>query len=167
MATQVLSMHDLFLDELRDLYDAEKQIVKALPKMAEAAQAPKLKSGFERHLKQTTTHVTRLEQIFETLGEKPTGEKCDAMQGLLKEGEKVIHNTDEGSVRDAGLIAAAQRVEHYEMAAYGSARTFAQILGQTDAASLLEETLQEEKDTDQKLTEIAQKIVNEKALRAG
>jgi ferritin-like metal-binding protein YciE len=167
MASEVLTMNDLFLDELRDLYDAEKQIMKALPKMAEAAHATKLKSGFEMHLRQTNNHVSRLEQIFDKLGEKPTGEKCDGMQGLLKEGEKFIGNTDAGPVRDAGLIAAAQRVEHYEMAAYGSVKSFAKILGQKDAAALLEQTLQEEKDTDQKLTELAEGIVNEKALRAG
>jgi ferritin-like metal-binding protein YciE len=167
MASDVLTMDDLFIDEIRDLYDAEKQLVKALPKMAKAARSQELKSAFEEHLAQTQNHVTRLDRIFDTLGEKAGGEKCDAMVGLIKEGEKMIDNTDTGYVRDAGLIAAAQRVEHYEIAGYGSARTFARLLGHNDAAALLQETLQEEKLTDSKLTELAEGMINERAMTAG
>ena len=125
MASEILTMEDLFLDEIRDLYDAEQQILKALPKMIKAAESPDLKAAFEGHLAQTQNQASRLEQIFNTFGEKSGGEKCDAMQGLLKEGDKLVDHTDAGAVRDAGLIAAAQRVEHYEMAGYGSARRFA------------------------------------------
>lgn len=167
MASEILTMEDLFLDEIRDLYDAEQQIITALPKMMKAAESQDLKDAFEEHLAQTQIQASRLEQIFNTMGEKSGGEKCDAMQGLIKEGEKLIDNTDAGPVRDAGLIAAAQRVEHYEMAGYGSARTFAQLLGHSDAASLLEETLDEEKETDEKLTDIAESMVNERAVGAG
>lgn len=163
---EVLTMNDLYLDEIRDLYDAEKQITKALPKMIKAAHSQKLKDVFTSHLTETENQVARLEKIFHAIGEKPTGEKCDAMQGLLKEGEKMIDNTNEGEVRDAGLIAAAQRVEHYEMAAYGSAREFADILGMHDAVSLLEQTLQEEKNADAKLNDVALSSVNPQAASA-
>ncbi len=163
---EVLTMTDLFMDEIRDLYDGEKQIIKALPKMVKAAHSPQLKDAFTSHLLETENQVSRLEQIFNSLQEKASGEKCDAMQGLLKEGEKMIDNTNEGVVRDAGLIAAAQRVEHYEMAAYGSAREFADILGMKDAVALLERTLQEEKNADAKLNDIALSSVNERAAGA-
>ncbi len=164
MATEILTMEDLFLDEIRDLYDAEQQIIKALPKMMKASESPDLKEAFEEHLAQTQVQASRLEQIFNTLGEKSGGEKCDAMHGLLKEGDKLVDHTDAGAVRDAGLIAAAQRVEHYEMAGYGSARSFAQMLGHDDAAALLEETLEEEKETDEKLTDLAETMVNQRAM---
>lgn len=162
--SDVLTMNDLFVDEIRDLYDAEKQMIKALPKMVKAASNQELKDAFADHLEETHNQVARLEKIFNSLGEKAGGEKCDAMQGLAKEGEKMIENTDIGDVRDAGLIAAAQRVEHYEMAGYGSARTFAQLLGLNDAAALLEQTLQEEKHADAKLTSLAEGMINERAL---
>lgn len=160
------SMNDLYLDELRDLYDGEKQIIKALPKMMTAAYSPILKKAFQDHLIETENQVSRLDQIFSALGEKSSGETCDAMKGLLKEGEKMIENTDEGEVRDAGLIAAAQRVEHYEMAAYGSAREFADVLAYRTAVSLLDQTLEEEKSADAKLNQIAINLVNERALSA-
>jgi ferritin-like metal-binding protein YciE len=166
MASDVLTMNDLLMEQLRDLHDAEQQITKALPKMIKAAHSADLKNAFDEHLQQTENHVSRLEQIFNRLGEKSSGEKCDAMQGLIKEGEKMIDNTDEGEVRDAGLIAAAQRVEHYEMSAYGSARTFAQILGHRDAASLLDQTLEEEKEADAKLNRLATSKINREALGA-
>jgi len=164
--SDVLTMNDLLVTELRDLYDAEKQIIKALPKMAKAARSEELKSAFIDHLSDTENQISRLEQIFNTLGEKSGGEKCDAMHGLLKEGDKMIDQTDEGYVRDAGLIAAAQRVEHYEMAGYGSARTFAQLLGFNDMAALLEQTLGEEKETDALLTDLAEGMINARAANA-
>lgn len=167
MATEIMTMEDLFLDEIRDLYDAEQQIIKALPKLMKAAESPDLKAAFEEHLAQTQNQASRLEQIFNSLGEKSGGEKCDAMQGLAKEADKLVDHTDAGAVRDAGLIAAAQRVEHYEMAGYGSARTFAQLLGHDDAAALLEETLEEEKEADEKLTDLAETMVNQKAISGG
>jgi len=164
MAKDVKTMEDLFLEEIRDLLDAEKQITKALPKMAKAATSQELADGFDEHLEQTRGHIERLEQIFSEMGAKSGGVKCAGMEGLLKEGEEMISLTAAGSVRDAGLIAAAQRVEHYEMAGYGAARTFAQLLGRDEAAELLQETLDEEKETDEKLTEIAESMVNERAL---
>lgn len=153
------ALKELYVDELRDIYDAEEQLTKALPKMAKAATSDELRSGFEEHLEQTKGHVQRLEQIFENLGEKPKGKKCKGMQGLIAEGKEMMEDEDlEGEVLDAGLISAAQRVEHYEIAAYGCVRTYANLLGDTDAASLLEETLEEEKETDQKLTELSETI---------
>jgi ferritin-like metal-binding protein YciE len=156
-------MEDLFLEEIRDLYDAEKQLVKALPKMAKASTSEELRSAFNEHLEQTRGHVDRLDRIFTAIGAKSGGVKCAAMDGLVKEGEEMVSMTDEGMVRDAGLIAAAQRVEHYELAGYGSARTFAQHLGRNEAVQLLQETLDEEKETDERLTEIAESMVNERA----
>ncbi len=167
MAKDVMSMADLFLEEIRDLYDAEKQITKALPKMAKATTSEELQSAFTEHLEQTRGHVDRLEKIFAELGEKPGGVKCKGMQGLLEEGDEMVSMTDSGLVRDAGLIAAAQRVEHYEMAGYGSARTFAQLLGHDEASNLLEQTLDEEKETDERLTEIAESMVNQQAVSEG
>ncbi len=151
-------LRELYIDELRDVYDAESQLVKALPDMAEAATSEQLRSGFEQHLEQTRVHVQRIEQIFNELGMKVKGTKCKGMQGLVNEGKKMIKEDFEGEVKDAGLISAAQRVEHYEIAAYGTLRTYANILGEQEAAALLEETLQEEKQTDQKLTELAESI---------
>lgn len=160
------TMEDLYVDELKDLYSAETQIVKALPKMAKAASSPKLRQGFEEHLKQTEGHVQRLEQIFEKLGKSPRGKACKGMQGLLEEGEELIEEEGASEVKDAGLIAAAQRVEHYEIAAYGSVRTFAQELGDNEAVSLLQQTLDEEAATDEKLTKLATSSINEKATAA-
>jgi ferritin-like metal-binding protein YciE len=153
------ALKELYVDELRDIYSAENQMTKALPKMAKAAASDELRAGFEEHLEQTKGHVQRLEQIFTKLGEKPTGKKCKGMEGLVEEGKEMIEEEDlEDEARDAGLISAAQRVEHYEIAAYGCVRTYANLLGETEAAGLLEETLQEEKETDKKLTKLAEKI---------
>jgi ferritin-like metal-binding protein YciE len=152
---KVSSLKELFVEELKDVYDAENQIVKALPKMAKATSTPELRKAFEEHLEQTKGHVRRLEQIFEGLGEQAKAKKCDGLRGIIEEGEDVISDGEEGPVRDAGLIAGAQRVEHYEMAAYGSLKTWAGQLGDQRAASLLEETLNEEKEADQLLTRIA------------
>ena len=153
----------LYVDELRDIYDAEKQLIKALPEMAEAATSRELRSGFEKHLEQTKEHAKRLEQIFGELGEKPAGKKCKAMQGLVAEGSEMIEEDFEGEVKDAGLISAAQRVEHYEIAAYGTVRNFATVLGEQNAVSLLEKTLNEEKETDEALTELSDGINAEAA----
>ncbi len=151
------ALKELYIDELRDIYNAENQLTKALPKMAKASTSKELQSGFEEHLEQTKGHVARLEQIFKELGEKPTGKKCKGMEGLVEEGKEMI-DEQEGETLDAGLISAAQRVEHYEIAAYGCVRTYANLLGEDDAAELLEQTLKEEKETDQKLTKLAEKI---------
>lgn len=151
------ALKELYIDELRDLYNAENQLTKALPKMAKAATSDELRAGFEEHLEQTKGHVERLDDIFKELGEKPTGKRCKGMEGLVEEGEEMIEE-QEGDALDAGLISAAQRVEHYEIAAYGSVRTYANLLGEEDAAELLEQTLTEEKQTDQKLTKLAEKI---------
>jgi ferritin-like metal-binding protein YciE len=152
------ALRDLYIDELRDIYSAETQLVKALPKMAKAATSDELRSGFEEHLEQTRGHVSRLEQIFEDLDEKPSGKKCAGMEGLVKEGGEMIKNEFEGEVKDAGLIGAAQRVEHYEIAAYGTVRAFAELLGDRNAVDLLSQTLEEEKETDKKLTQLASEI---------
>jgi ferritin-like metal-binding protein YciE len=156
MAKQALK--ELYIDELRDLYDAENRLVKALPEMAKNAESDELRAGFEEHLEQTKGHVDRLRQIFESLGEKPTGKKCAAMVGLIQEGEELMDEDFEGGVKDAALISAAQRVEHYEIAAYGCLKTWAGLLGETEAQSLLEQTLNEEKATDEKLTELSEEI---------
>jgi ferritin-like metal-binding protein YciE len=156
---------DLFLAELRDLYSAENQLVDALPKMADAASSTELKQAFTHHLEETNKHVGRLDEVFTKLKEDPKGETCEAMKGLVKEGEEFIHAKGEPEVRDAGLIGAAQRVEHYEMAGYGTARTLAQRLGFQDIAKLLETTLNEEKAADQKLTSVAEGNVNQTATR--
>jgi ferritin-like metal-binding protein YciE len=163
---KIESMEDLFLEQVEDLYDAERRLVKALPKMAEASSSQTLRQAFESHLLETEGHVRRLESIFRTLGKDPKAETCAAMKGLVSEGEDVVSNIDESPLRDAGLIAAANRVEHYEIAAYGSARTFAETLGLREAASLLQQTLQEEKLADQKLTQIAESMINDEALRS-
>lgn len=152
------SMRELYIDELRDLYNAETQIVKALPKMAKAASNDQLREAFEEHLRETSEQVSRLEQIFEMLGEKPTGKKCLGMEGLVKEAAETMRESYDDPVMDAALIGAAQRVEHYEIAGYGTVREFAQLLGEEDHLSLLEETLNEEKQADEKLTQLAQEI---------
>jgi ferritin-like metal-binding protein YciE len=160
------SLRELFLDELKDLYDAEKQLLKALPKMAKASSAPELRSAFEEHLEITRGQVDRMEQVFELLGEAARGKKCKAMQGLVEEGSELIEEKKDAdpSVLDAGLIAAAQRVEHYEMAGYGCVRTFAKLLGEDKVANLLQATLDEEGEADQKLTELAETVINIEAL---
>jgi len=152
------TLRDLYIEQLRDLYDAENQLVKALPKMAKGANSDELRQGFEEHLEQTRQHVQRLETIFEQLGEKPKGEKCKGMEGLVKEGSEVLDEEMNEDVKDAAIIAAAQRVEHYEIPGYGSVRTYANLLGETEAEELLEQTLTEEKETDAKLTELAENI---------
>jgi ferritin-like metal-binding protein YciE len=161
MASKTLK--DLFVDQLQDAYSAETQIAKALPKMAKAATAPDLKAGFEQHLKETETQIQRLEQVCQQLGCKTGSNTCEATKGLVEEGEEIMALGLEPDALDAGLIAAAQKVEHYEIALYGSLCTFAKQLGFADAARILHETLEEEKRTDQKLTMIAERGVNQKA----
>jgi len=152
------SLRDLYIEELKDLYSAENQLLKALPKMAKAATAKSLKNGFEKHLKETRTHVERLKKVFAGLKTSPGNKTCKAMQGLIEEGDHVIGEDAEPEVRDAALIAAAQRVEHYEMAGYGCVRTYAKLLGYKQAEKDLQKTLDEEGATDKKLTELAQRI---------
>ena len=153
------TLEDLLHHELKDLYSAENQLVKALPKMAKAATNEELKAGFEEHLEQTKGHVQRLEKIGETLGIKLGGHKCKAMEGLIEEGAEMIDEDAEDSVRDAGLIGSAQRVEHYEIAGYGTTRALAARLGHDDIVGLLSQTLEEEKETDAKLTSLAESAV--------
>jgi ferritin-like metal-binding protein YciE len=160
------SLKKLYVDELKDLYSAENQLVKALPKMAKAASSDELRTGFEKHLEQTKGHVQRLEEIFESLDESLKGKKCVGMEGLVKEGSEVMEGGFEDAVLDAGLIGAARRVEHYEMAAYGAVCEIAKVLGQTKHASLLEKTLAEEKQTDEKLADLA-KDINTQANQEG
>jgi len=152
------AFRELFVEELRDLYDAENRLVKAIPKMAKAVNSAELRSGFEHHLQQTKGHVDRLKQILGSLDEKPTGNKCAAMVGILQEGDDLMAEDFDSNVRDAALISAAQRVEHYEIAAYGCVRAWAEILGEDEAAELLDKTLTEEKETDAKLTKIASTV---------
>ena len=161
--SKVNSLKELFVEELKDIYDAENQIVKALPKMVKATSTPELRQAFSEHLEKTKGHVQRLEQVFSQLGEEPKAKKCDGIRGIIEEGEDVIREGSEGPVRDAGLIAGAQRVEHYEMAVYGSLKTWAGQLGQSEAATLLEETLNEEKEADHTLTQIAASGVDTEA----
>ena len=151
-------LRELYIEELRDLYNAESQLVKALPKMAKAASSDELRRGFEEHLEQTKGHVQRLEQIFQALDENPKGKKCKGMEGLLEEGSEVMQEDFEGALMDAAIIGAAQRVEHYEIAAYGTICAFAEELGESEQNSLLNQTLQEEKEADEKLTQLAQQI---------
>ena len=158
------TLQDLFLDTLKDIYFAEKKILTALPKMAKAATSPTLKSAFESHLKQTEEHIKRLEQVFEGLGKKPTRKTCAAMKGLVEEGSEVIEEEMDPEVKDAALIGAAQRVEHYEMAGYGTVRTFAHLLGHHDLEAILQSTLEEEAAADEKLTSVASKL-NVKAMQ--
>jgi ferritin-like metal-binding protein YciE len=159
-------LKELYIDELRDLYNAENQLVKALPKLAKAASSDDLRLGFEEHLEQTKNHVQRLEKIFQALGESPKGKKCKGMEGLIEEGSEAMGEDYEGSILDAALIGAAQRVEHYEIAGYGTVRSMAETLGEGNHASLLEATLEEEKETDEKLTELAGQI-NAQANESG
>jgi ferritin-like metal-binding protein YciE len=158
------SFEDLFIDQLRDLYSAENQILKALPKMVKGAHATELQQAFEEHFNQTQAHAERLQQILKKLGAKTRGKKCKAMAGLLEEGEDILKaDAEDPMVHDAALIAAAQRVEHYEIAGYGCARTFAHYLGDEMAVSLLEQTLEEERSTDERLTRIAEASINREA----
>lgn len=160
------NLQDLLVQQLEDLYSAEDQLTAALPKMADAASTSRLKTAFEAHLQDTIQHKQRLEQAFQALGVKPGGEKCDAMAGLIFEGQEVINTLGDPDVKDAALIAAAQRVEHYEIAGYGCARTFARRLGKDEIAGLLQATLAEEVETDKLLTEIAENLINPAAAEA-
>jgi len=160
------TLQELLVDELKDLYSAEKQIVRALPKIAKSASTPELQEALRSHLEETKGHVSRLEQIAEIVGKKLTGKTCVGMKGVLEEGSEVLEETEKGMVRDAALISACQRVEHYEMAGYGSARNFARILGFSDVAQALEETLDEEKNADKKLSSISTKV-NSAAKKEG
>jgi ferritin-like metal-binding protein YciE len=155
---QQADLKEVYIDELKDIYSAETQLVKALPKMAKAAASEDLRSGFEEHLEQTKGHVARLEKIFQALSEKPTGKKCMGMEGLIKEGGEAAEEDYEDDAKDAALIGAAQRVEHYEIAAYGTVRAMAEKLGEDEAVDLLSQTLQEEKDTDVKLSNLADEL---------
>jgi len=156
-------LKQLYIDELKDAFNAESQLVKALPKMAKAASSTELRQGFEQHLEQTREHVQRIEEIFQSLDDSPKGKKCKGMQGIVEEGDEVSNEDYEESVMDAALISAAQRVEHYEIAAYGALIEFARLLGESEHVELLEQTLEEEKETDQKLTELA-KTINQEAI---
>lgn len=160
------SLQDLYLEQLRDLYSAENQIADALPKMADAASHAELKQAFQTHLQQTRQQIRRLEQICEGLGESPKGETCDGIKGVLKEGEKTMKTKADSDVLDAALIADAQRVEHYEIAGYGSARRYAQLLGRPQDVQLLQQTENEEGETDKLLSAIAERSVNLDAARA-
>jgi ferritin-like metal-binding protein YciE len=160
------SLRDLFMNQLEDLYDAEQRLTKALPKMAQAANASSLRGAFESHLRETENHVSRLVGIFQRLGIEPKREACEAMKGLIAEGEEMIDAKGDPEAKDAALIAAAQRVEHYEMAGYGTVRTFAARLGHPDIAQLLQQTLDEERAADKKLTAIAESEVNASAAHA-
>ena len=160
------TLHDLFVDELRDAYDAEKQVVKALPKMAKAASSPKLRAAFEAHLTETRGQVTRLEEVFASLGEKVKGKHCDGMAGIIEEGKSAMEEDFDDATMDAALIASAQRVEHYEMAAYGTLVAWATAMGHNEAADLLEQTLAEEKAADGKLSTLAEGGINQQAADA-
>ena len=166
MAEDTNPLEELLVDELKDIYSAESQIVKALPKMAKAASSPDLKRAFERHLEETRRHVERLDQIGDTLDVKLTGKKCKGMEGLIEEGKELLDEDFDENAIDAGLIGAAQRVEHYEIAAYGTARTHATLLGYNKIARLLQQTLNEEGATDKKLTQLAESIINVEAVQA-
>jgi len=156
-------LHELFLDELKDILDAEYQLTKALPKMAQAAESEELRGAFESHLSETENHIARLEKAFQSLGETGSRKKCKAMQGLLKEGDEMMKEMKDSSALDASLIASAQKVEHYEIASYGSVIAWAEQMGHNEAGELLKETLEEEKAADQKLTTIAENSANEEA----
>ena len=165
MAEERHPLHDLFEDQIKDLYSAENQIIKALPKMAKATTSPELRRAFERHLEETRRQVERLEQIGEALEIKLTGKKCKGMEGLIEEGKEMMGELDDAAL-DAGLIGAAQKVEHYEIAAYGTARTHAEMLGYNKVARLLQQTLNEEGATDKKLSQLAESIINVEAVEA-
>ncbi len=157
--------HKFFVDELKDIYWAEKNLVKALPKMQKAATSPELANAFKKHTEETQKHVDTLEKVFDLLDEKAVAKKCDAMEGLLEEANSIMEDTEKGTmIRDAGLILAAQKVEHYEIATYGTLRTLAENMGHTDVANLLQQTLDNEKATDVALTEVAESFINEKAI---
>ncbi len=157
--------HDFFIDELKDIYWAETHLLKALPKMQKAATTPELQAAFEKHTKETQMHIETLEQVFQLLDEKASAKKCDAMEGLLKEATSIIEDTEKGTmIRDAALILAAQKVEHYEIGTYGTLRTFAENMGHSDIVDLLQQTLDNEKATDVALTVIAEDSINEEAV---
>jgi ferritin-like metal-binding protein YciE len=158
------TLQDVYVDQLKDLWSAEQQLLKALPKMAEGAANAKLRTAFEEHEVMTRTHVERLEKIFQQLGEKPGGKKCKGMEGLIEEGEETLEEHDKSITRDAALIADAQRVEHYEIAGYGTVRTMANMLGLGDQATLLQQTLDEEGETDKRLSALAETVVNIEAV---
>jgi len=160
------TLHDAFIDELRDSYDAERQLTKALPKLAKAATNPQLREAFETHLQETQGHIERLEQVFASLDEKVRGKHCDGIAGIIEEGKAAMEEDFDESTLDACLIAAGQRAEHYEMAAYGTLVAWARAMGHDEAADLLQETLDEEKATDEKLTELAEGGINEEAASA-
>ena len=160
------NLKSLYVDELRDLYSCEQQLIKVLPKMAQAANSDELRKGFKEHLEQTRVHATRLEQILTGLGEPVKGKKCKGMAGIVSEGGEMMSEDFEGALMDAALISAAQRVEHYEIAAYGAVHAYAELMGETEAASLLQQTLDEEKETNQKLTDLSEEI-NSEAFQAG
>lgn len=162
-STKASKLQELFEEELKDIYWAEKALTKAIPKMIKKASSKELAQALESHLKETEKQVTRIEEIFSDLGKKPQSKKCEAVDGLIKEAEEIMSDSEDGSMRDAGIISAAQKVEHYEIASYGTLRTFAQTLGLTHSVELLEETLSEEKNADVKLTEIAVASINEEA----
>jgi ferritin-like metal-binding protein YciE len=161
------SLESLFIEELRDIYNGEKQIIKALPKMAKAAGSPELRQAFTKHLKETEGQVQRLERIFQDLGQAVRGKQCKGLEGILEEGKEILEKESDESVLDAALIAAAQKVEHYEIASYGCLRTYAQLLGQTQAVKLLEQTLAEEEAADKKLTQLGESGINEAAAAVG
>ena len=160
---QMDDLQDLFVDQLKDLYNAENQLIKALPRMAKKATNADLKAAFEQHLEETRGHAEKLEQIFEKLGSSPKGKKCKAMEGLIEEGKEAMEEDAEDDVMDASLIAAAQRVEHYEIAGYGTVRSYAKLLGDNDSARLLQQILDEEGATDKKLTGLAESTINVEA----
>lgn len=166
MAEETNPLEELLIDELKDLYSAENQIIKALPRMAKAASSPELKRAFERHLEETRRQVERLDQIGEALDVRLTGKKCKGMEGLIEEGKEIMSEDLEEAALDAGLIGAAQKVEHYEIAGYGTARTHASMLGMNKVAKLLQQTLEEEALTDKKLTQLAESIINVEAVEA-
>jgi ferritin-like metal-binding protein YciE len=160
------AFQELFIEELKDIYHAEQQLVKALPKMAKAATDEQLKAGFTKHLRETEGHVRRLEKVFRLMDEKPAGKVCEAMKGLIKEGAEIIREDLPDSIKDAALIGAAQKVEHYEIAAYGTLRTYAELLDREDVSELLQATLNEEGITDKKLTEVAETLNIEALLES-
>jgi ferritin-like metal-binding protein YciE len=166
MEMSLMTMRDLYVHELKDLYSGENQIIKALPKMARAASSEELRAAFEEHLEQTKEHAQRLETILEGMEMSPRGKKCKAVEGLIEEGKDIMEKDAEPAVLDAALIAAAQRVEHYEIAGYGCARTYARLLGENEAAEMLQQTLDEEGDTDKKLTDLAERVINVEAVEA-
>lgn len=160
------NLKDLYVEQLRDLYNAEQQLTEALPQMVEAASHSELRQAFESHLKETREHVQRIESIFNDLGESPSGEKCEAMEGLIEEGEELLEKDADDDVLDAGLIAAAQKVEHYEISGYGTVATYAELLDRDNDHEILTRTLSEEKEADKKLNRIAKEIVNPEAVTA-